>query len=85
MEVWALEGFGAAYNLQEMLTSKSDDVIGRMQVIDSIASHQTPSFGNPEAFRVMARELRALCINVGVYNVDRTSLFRGKGSLSQLT
>ena len=85
MEVWALEGFGAAYNLQEMLTSKSDDVIGRMHVIDSIASHQTPSSSNPEAFRVMARELRALCINVGVYNVDRTFLFRSKGSLSQLT
>lgn len=67
MEVWALEGFGAAYTLQEILTIKSDDIIGRQKVLDSIFASDPITIGNPESFRVLIRELQALCVTVNVY------------------
>ena len=76
MEVWALEGFGAAYILQEMLTSKSDDVVGRKQAVEAILFKGKMSLGNPEAFKVLVRELQALCLDVGVYAISSLRLHR---------
>ena len=76
MEVWALEGFGAAYTLQEMLTSKSDDVVGRKQAVEAILFKGKMSLGNPEAFKVLVRELQALCLDVGVYAISSLRLHR---------
>ena len=76
MEVWALEGFGAAYILQEMLTSKSDDVVGRKQAVEAILFKGKMSLGNPEAFKVLVRELQALCLDVGVYAISSLRLQR---------
>merc|ERR1711991_1121582 len=65
MEVWALEAYGAAYTLQEMLTVKSDDVAGRTKVYESIVKgkHQLET-GTPESFNVMIKEIRALGLNI---------------------
>ena len=76
MEVWALEGFGAAYILQEMLTSKSDDVIGREQAVDAILFKERMSLGNPEAFKVLVRELQSLCLDIGIYAISSDRLHR---------
>ena len=76
MEVWALEGFGAAYILQEMLTSKSDDVLGREQAVNAIIFKGKMSLGNPEAFKVLVRELQSLCLDVGVYAISPNRLHR---------
>ena len=70
MEVWALEGFGVAYTLQELLTVKSDDVKGRTQIIETVLKHSTLHFGTPESFKVLIRELQALCLDVRVYDRD---------------
>jgi DNA-directed RNA polymerase beta subunit len=70
MEVWALEGFGAAYTLQELLTVKSDDMKGRHQVMDAILNNQPISLGTPESFKVLIRELQSLCLDVGVYSIE---------------
>ena len=71
MEVWALEGYGAAYNLQEMLTIKSDDVAGRIKTYESIVKGENiPVPGIPESFKVLIRELRSLCLNVKVLDRD---------------
>jgi DNA-directed RNA polymerase subunit beta len=65
MEVWALEAFGTAHTLQEVLTLKSDDIHGRLGAYRSIVSHSTlPSPGIPESFRVLLRELRSLAIDI---------------------
>ncbi|MDE2792053.1 MAG: DNA-directed RNA polymerase subunit beta [Paracoccaceae bacterium] len=65
MEVWALEAYGAAYTLQEMLTVKSDDVIGRTKVYDSIVKGEDDfSAGVPESFKVLVKEIRSLGLNV---------------------
>jgi DNA-directed RNA polymerase subunit beta len=76
MEVWALEGFGAAYTLQEMLTSKSDDIVGREQAVEAILFKRKMALGNPEAFKVLLSELQSLCIDVGVYAISRNKLQR---------
>lgn len=68
MEVWALEGFGVAYTLQELLTVKSDDVKGRTQIMETILKNSALRFGTPESFKVLIRELQALCLDVQVYN-----------------
>ena len=68
MEVWALEGFGVAYTLQELLTVKSDDVKGRTQILETILKNSAINFGTPESFKVLIRELQALCLNVQIYN-----------------
>ncbi|MGH6932640.1 MAG: DNA-directed RNA polymerase subunit beta, partial [Dongiaceae bacterium] len=65
MEVWALEGYGAAYTLQEMLTVKSDDVAGRTRMYEAIVKGEnTLEPGLPESFNVMVKELQSLCLNV---------------------
>ncbi len=65
MEVWALEAYGAAYTLQELLTVKSDDVLGRNKIYESIVKgrHQLEP-GIPESFKVLISELKSLCLNV---------------------
>ena len=71
MEVWALEGFGAAYTLQELLTVKSDDMQGRNEAMNAIIKgEQIPSPGTPESFKVLIRELQCLCLDIGVYEID---------------
>ena len=67
MEVWALEAYGAAYTLQEILTVKSDDVTGRVRTYESIVKgHNVPAPGIPESFKVLAKELQALCLDIKV-------------------
>ncbi|MEQ8719452.1 MAG: DNA-directed RNA polymerase subunit beta [Acidimicrobiales bacterium] len=71
MEVWALEAYGAAYCLQELLTIKSDDVLGRVKVYEAIVKGDNiPEPGIPESFKVLIKEMQALCINVEVLSVD---------------
>nr|YP_010231235.1 RNA polymerase beta subunit [Nephroselmis pyriformis]QSV37304.1 RNA polymerase beta subunit [Nephroselmis pyriformis] len=71
MEVWALEGFGAAYTLQELLTVKSDDMQGRNEAMNAIIKGEAiPSPGTPESFKVLIRELQCLCLDIGVYEID---------------
>jgi DNA-directed RNA polymerase subunit beta len=70
MEVWALEGFGAAYILQELLTVKSDDVKGRHKIMYSILTGKHMTMGTPECFKVLVKELQSLCLDVGVYSID---------------
>jgi DNA-directed RNA polymerase subunit beta len=71
MEVWALQAYGAAYILQEMLTVKSDDVQGRTKIYESIVLNKDQfSYGIPESFNVMVKELRALCLNLQFENKD---------------
>nr|YP_005089856.1 beta subunit of RNA polymerase [Pedinomonas minor]ACQ90878.1 beta subunit of RNA polymerase [Pedinomonas minor] len=70
MEVWALEGFGAAYILQELLTVKSDDVKGRHKIMYSILTGKNMTMGTPECFKVLVKELQSLCLDVGVYSID---------------
>jgi DNA-directed RNA polymerase subunit beta len=69
MEVWALEAYGAAYCLQELLTIKSDDVLGRVKVYEAIVKGENiPEPGIPESFKVLIKEMQALCLNVEVIN-----------------
>lgn len=75
MEVWALQAYGAAYTLQELLTIKSDDVEGRKEAVFRIYTNQAFNFGQPESFKVLLRELQALCFNLKLYgnenNINR--------------
>ena len=69
MEVWALEAYGAAYTLQEILTVKSDDITGRTKTYEAIVKGQSiPTPGIPESFKVLVKELQALCLDVRVLN-----------------
>ncbi len=71
MEVWALEAYGAAYTLQEILTVKSDDVTGRVRTYESIVKgHNIPQPGVPESFKVLVKELQSLCLDVRVLDKD---------------
>jgi DNA-directed RNA polymerase subunit beta len=71
MEVWALEAFGAAYTLQELLTIKSDDMQGRNETLNAIVKGlPIPRPGVPESFKVLMRELQALCLDVATYKVE---------------
>jgi len=71
MEVWALEAYGAAYCLQELLTIKSDDVLGRVKVYEAIVKGDNiPEPGIPESFKVLIKEMQALCLNVEVLSND---------------
>jgi len=71
MEVWALEAYGAAYCLQELLTIKSDDVLGRVKVYEAIVKGENvPEPGIPESFKVLIKEMQALCLNVEVLAKD---------------
>lgn len=84
MEVWALEGFGAAYTLQELLTSKSDDIKGRHQVMQAILENKSITLGTPESFKVLLSELQSLCINIGVYSINNAGI-RKKINIMQLS
>jgi DNA-directed RNA polymerase subunit beta len=65
MEVWALEAYGAAYTLQELLTVKSDDVVGRTKTYEAIVKGEnTLQAGTPESFNVLIKELQSLCLDV---------------------
>nr|YP_009240390.1 RNA polymerase beta subunit [Gymnochlora stellata]BAU62524.1 RNA polymerase beta subunit [Gymnochlora stellata] len=64
MEVWALEGYGAAYTLHEILTTKSDDIRSRQKVMTSIINNNSVKFGTTETFKVLIRELQSLCLNL---------------------
>ena len=71
MEVWALEAYGAAYCLQELLTIKSDDVLGRVKVYEAIVKGENiPEPGIPESFKVLIKEMQALCLNVEVLSAE---------------
>ena len=71
MEVWALEAYGAAYTLQELLTVKSDDIHGRVKVYEAIVKGENiPSPGVPESFKVLLKEMQSLCLNVEVLSTE---------------
>ena len=71
MEVWALEAYGAAYTLQEILTVKSDDVTGRVKTYEAIVKgHNVPKPGVPESFKVLVKELQSLCLDVRVLDAQ---------------
>jgi DNA-directed RNA polymerase subunit beta len=75
MEVWALEAYGAAYALQELLTIKSDDVLGRVKVYEAIVKGENiPEPGIPESFKVLIKEMQSLCLNVEVLSSDGMSI-----------
>lgn len=75
MEVWALEAYGAAYTLQEILTMKSDDVAGRVKTYEAIIKGQNiPAPGVPESFKVLLKELQALCLDVRVLDENRNEV-----------
>ena len=71
MEVWALEAYGAAYTLQEILTVKSDDIVGRVKTYEAIVKgHNVPQPGVPESFKVLVKELQSLCLDIQVLDKD---------------
>jgi DNA-directed RNA polymerase subunit beta len=75
MEVWALEAYGASYALQELLTIKSDDVLGRVRVYEAIVKGENiPEPGIPESFKVLVKEMQSLCLNVEVLSSDGTAI-----------
>jgi DNA-directed RNA polymerase subunit beta len=75
MEVWALEAYGAAYALQELLTIKSDDILGRVKVYEAIVKGENiPEPGIPESFKVLIKEMQSLCLNVEVLSSDGSSI-----------
>jgi DNA-directed RNA polymerase subunit beta len=75
MECWAMQAYGAAYALQELLTIKSDDVVGRVKVYEAIVKGENiPEPGIPESFKVLLKELQSLCLNVEVLSSDGSTL-----------
>lgn len=78
MEVWALEGYGAAFTLLEMLTIKSDDMTGRITLWSNIILNKEIYIGTPESFKVLVCELQALCLDIGLFRFD------SKGFLKQV-
>ena len=71
MEVWALEAYGAAYTLQEILTVKSDDTTGRVRTYEAIVKgHNVPQPGVPESFKVLVKELQSLCLDIQILDAD---------------
>ena len=75
MEVWALEAYGAAYTLQEILTVKSDDVTGRVRTYEAIVKgHNVPQPGVPESFKVLVKELQSLCLDIQVLDKDGNAI-----------
>ena len=74
MEVWALEGFGAAFTLKELLTIKSDDMQGRNETLNAIVKgQQIPHFGIPESFKVLLQELRSIGLDMSTYKIEKFS------------
>jgi DNA-directed RNA polymerase beta subunit len=84
MEVWALEGYGAAFTLLEMLTIKSDDMTGRMTLWSNLILNKDISIGTPESFKVLICELQALCLDIGLFRYGTNSEENRSGP-SQLT
>ena len=75
MEVWALEAYGAAYTLQEILTVKSDDVVGRVKTYESIVKGENvPEPGVPESFKVLIKELQSLGMDVKILSGDEEEI-----------
>ncbi len=75
MEVWALEAYGAAYTLQELLTVKSDDIVGRVKTYEAIVKgDNVPEPGVPESFKVLIKELQSLCLDVKVLSEDEEEI-----------
>ena len=75
MECWAMQAYGAAYTLQELLTIKSDDIVGRVKVYEAIVKGENiPEPGIPESFKVLLKELQALCLNVEVLSSDGATI-----------
>ena len=75
MEVWALEAYGAAYTLQEILTYKSDDVVGRVRTYEAIVKGEPiPKPGVPESFRVLVKELQSLGLDMRVLDADEQEI-----------
>jgi len=77
MEVWALEGFGAAFTLKELLTIKSDDMQGRNEALNAIIKNQQiPKFGIPESFKVLLHELRSIGLDMSTYRINKFSSYQ---------
>jgi DNA-directed RNA polymerase subunit beta len=77
MEVWALEGFGAAFTLKELLTIKSDDMQGRNETLNAIVKgQQIPKFGIPESFKVLLHELRSIGLDMSTYKIEKFSFYK---------
>ena len=77
MEVWALEGFGAAYTLKELLTIKSDDMQGRNDTLNAIVKGQLiPTSGIPESFKVLLQELRSIGLDISTYRLEKFSTYK---------
>ena len=75
MEVWALEAYGAAYTLQEILTVKSDDIVGRVKTYEAIVKGENiPEPGVPESFKVLLKELQSLGLDIRVLREDQTEV-----------
>ena len=75
MEVWALEAYGASHTLQEMLTVKSDDVVGRVKTYEAIVKGENlPEAGVPEAFKVLMKELQSLCLDIRILDEDNNEI-----------
>ena len=75
MEVWALEAYGAAHTLQEILTVKSDDVTGRVRTYEAIVKgHNVPQPGVPESFKVLVKELQSLCLDIQVLDQEGNAI-----------
>ena len=75
MEVWALEAYGAAYTLQEILTVKSDDIVGRVKTYEAIVKGENiPEPGVPESFKVLLKELQSLALDIRVLRADHTEV-----------
>ena len=75
MEVWALEAYGAAYTLQEILTVKSDDTTGRVRTYEAIVKgHNVPQPGVPESFKVLVKELQSLCLDIQILDADGNTI-----------
>jgi DNA-directed RNA polymerase subunit beta len=76
MEVWALEAYGAAFTLLEMLTIKSDDITGRMTLWSSLILNKQIYIGSPESFKVLVCELQALCLDIGLFRMESGNLLK---------
>jgi DNA-directed RNA polymerase subunit beta len=77
MEVWAIEGYGAAFVLSEMLTIKSDDMTGRQNLWKNLIENKEISLGSPESFKVLVCELQALCLDIGLFRKNQAKTFSG--------
>ena len=86
MEVWALEGFGAAHSLRELLTIKSDDMQGRNDTLNAIVKGQKiPNSGIPESFKVLLQELRSIGLDISTYKLGNLSSTKKYGIEVNLT